>query len=293
MPKTTNPLRYPGAKRLLVPYIQNLLECNNLEGCTFYEPYAGSAAVGLELLKREIINRLVIVEKDVLLYSFWLCVFTCTDELCERINAVSVDINTWNELNPLREIVSPYDTDVLDLGLAGLFFNRTNFSGILNANPIGGLSQASEYKIDCRFNKPVLIELIRAMARLRDRIEIYWDDALNFMRNYQNNLFRVPSFVYFDPPYFVKGKQLYRHSYSVNDHRALANYVRGIHGFDWLISYDDDPFICGLYCETGAQYQPFHLDYSVAKETRSCGKELLISNLPLPPVALQRAGGQL
>ena len=51
MPETINPLRYPGAKRSLVSYIDTLLEANHLQGCTFYEPYAGSAAVGLELLQ--------------------------------------------------------------------------------------------------------------------------------------------------------------------------------------------------------------------------------------------------
>ena len=52
MPDTINPLRYPGAKRSLVNYIDALLNANHLQGCTFYEPYAGSAAVGLDLLQR-------------------------------------------------------------------------------------------------------------------------------------------------------------------------------------------------------------------------------------------------
>ena len=36
-----NPLRYPGAKSKLVPYIEKLLKAENLTGCTFYEAYAG------------------------------------------------------------------------------------------------------------------------------------------------------------------------------------------------------------------------------------------------------------
>jgi DNA adenine methylase len=39
-----------------------------------------------------------------------------------------------------------------ELGLAFLFFNRTNYSGIINAGPIGGKRQLSKYKMQCRFN---------------------------------------------------------------------------------------------------------------------------------------------
>jgi len=286
MPKTTNPLRYPGAKRQLVPYIEDLLKCNNLVGCSFYEPYAGSAAVGLDLLQRGIISKLVIVEKDVLIYSLWKCVFNCFDDLCKRIEDTPISMDTWISLTPLRAVNSPYDADLLDLGFAGLFFNRTNFSGIITANPIGGMQQSSAYSIDCRFNKVVLIDLIQKLSRFRSQVEVHWDDALNHMKSEIKNLTKETSFVYFDPPYYEKGKQMYRHYYTNTDHKALAAFVKEKKQFDWLISYDDAPYICGLYSGSGAKYQPFYLDYSVARETRSRGKELLISNLPLPPLSL-------
>lgn len=284
MPTTINPLRYPGAKRELVPYIESLLECNNLVGCTFFEPYAGSAVVGLELLQKGIINKLILVEKDVLIYSFWKCVFSYSEDLCGRIENISVDLDTWLSFKPLRDITSPNNGDLLDLGVAGLFFNRTNFSGIINANPIGGIKQTSSYKINCRFNKPVLINLIRKLSLLKDKVEVNWDDAIKFINMAKNNFPREVSFVYFDPPYFGKGKQMYRHYYTNTDHKALASFVRNNKHFDWLISYDDEPYICGLYSGTGAKYRQFYLDYSVSSGRRSLGKELLISNLPLPPV---------
>ena len=95
MPTTINPLRYPGAKRQLVSYVVRLLECNNLVGCNFYEPYAGSAVVGLSLLKRGIVKKLVLVERDLLIYSFWKCVFSCPDDLCRRIEDTPINIDTW------------------------------------------------------------------------------------------------------------------------------------------------------------------------------------------------------
>ena len=52
-----NPLRYPGAKSKLVPYIKKLIEAEKLTNCTLYEPYAGSAAVSLALLESETISK--------------------------------------------------------------------------------------------------------------------------------------------------------------------------------------------------------------------------------------------
>jgi Site-specific DNA methylase len=289
MSKTINPLRYPGAKRTLVNYIDDLLQVNNLQGSCFIEPYAGSAAVGLELLQRRSINSLVLCEKDILIYAFWESVFKLTDELCERILDTPITIETWHQLNHFRKITDVNQAPILDLGFAGLFFNRTNFSGILKANPIGGVHQKSEYNIDCRFNKKRIIEVIRQLAEYRDKVEVYCDDAIAFLQKQNLRFLQKNCFVYFDPPYFEKGAKIYRHFYKNQDHIKLSKYVSQAHHFDWIISYDDAPFICGLYSSTGAQYTPFFLDYSCASKVRSQGQELLISNLPLPPFPIANA----
>lgn len=283
MPETINPLRYPGAKRSLVGYIDDLLDANHLRGCTFYEPYAGSAVVGLELLRQGHINNLVLCEKDILLYAFWECVFRNTDELCGIIEDTDITIETWHQMLPYREMEELTQTELVNLAFAGLFFNRTNFSGILKANPIGGINQTSQYGINCRFNKVKIIEIIQQLSVHRNSVEVYLGDALEFMRTQYPNFIRENCFAYFDPPYFEKGPKIYRHYYTNQDHIALARFVREIHNLDWIISYDDAPFICGLYGDTGAQYQPFFLDYTCASKVRTQGQELLISNLPLPP----------
>jgi len=283
MPETINPLRYPGAKRTLVNYIDDLLRVNHLQGCCFFEPYAGSAAVGLELLRRGSIQSLLLCEKDILIYSFWKSVFTQTDALCTRILETPITIDTWKELNCYRDVTDLDPELTIDLGFAGLFFNRTNFSGILNANPIGGINQTSEYSIDCRFNKEKIINIIREFSQYRDRVEVHFEDALAFMHTQRKRFLREDCFAYFDPPYYEKGSKIYRHYYTERDHVALSRYVGTVHHLDWIISYDDAPFICGLYGDTGAQYRPFFLDYSCASKVRGQGKELLISNLPLPP----------
>jgi DNA adenine methylase len=283
VPKTINPLRYPGAKRSLVNYIGALLNANHLEGCTFFEPYAGSAVVGLELLQRGYIGNLVLCEKDILLYAFWECVFRETDALCDKIQDTPITIETWQQLNIYRQVSSLEQASLLDLGFAGLFFNRTNFSGILKANPIGGINQTSKYDISCRFNKSKIVEIICRLSTFRELVEVHYGDALQFMNTQNPRFLRQNCFSYFDPPYYEKGSKIYRHFYTNQDHINLAQYVRGVRHLDWIISYDDALFICGLYGDTGAQYQPFFLDYTCASKVRTKGQELLISNLPLPP----------
>lgn len=287
MPITTNPLRYPGAKKALAGYIDDLLRANNLQNCCFIEPYAGSAAVGLDLLQRGSIDSLVLCEKDILIYSFWESVFWQTEALCDRIVETPITIDTWKQLKCYRKVTRLGQESTLDLGYAGLFFNRTNFSGILSANPIGGIDQKSKYRIDCRFNKERIISMIKNISQYRDRTEVHYDDAINFMQTQSTRFLRECCFAYFDPPYYDKGPQIYRYFYTDYDHIALSKYVRQVHHLDWIISYDDSPFICGLYGNTGAQYRPFFLDYSCAQKVRSKGRELLISNLPLPPFVVE------
>jgi DNA adenine methylase len=291
MPETINPLRYPGAKRSLLQYVEDLLYANNLQGCSFFEPYAGSAAIGIGLLQRGMIKSLALCEKDLLLYAFWECVFRKTNALCERINETPITIETWKKLLPYRNAEKPNKKEILELGFAGLFFNRTNFSGILKANPIGGINQKSRYDISCRFNKERIINIIKSIAKKKNVVEVYFGDALEFM-NLQNIKFISQTcFAYFDPPYYEKGSRIYRHYYINQDHVNLAKYIKKLKNIDWIISYDDAPFICNLYSDDKNQCQPFFLDYSCASKIRSRGKELLISNLPLPPFSMDNVVG--
>ncbi|AXF21379.1 DNA methyltransferase [Burkholderia pyrrocinia] len=274
-----SPLRYPGGKARLAAYISGVIEENYLNGCTFYEPFAGGASVSLELLRLGFISSAVLIERDPLVYAFWWCVFNITDDLCAAVEACPVTMETWTQLQPTREVAYPADGrfTILQLGVAGLFYNRTNFSGILGAGPIGGEAQTSRYKIDCRFNKEKIVRQIRSVARFADRVRIYCDDAISFMRTNAEEIATGFAFVYVDPPYYQQGPKLYRHHYTDADHVALAQFLQ-TQGYPWLLSYDDHPRIRELY--DGNTVQPIYLDYNV-KSSRTA-RELAISNLMIP-----------
>jgi DNA adenine methylase len=274
-----SPLRYPGGKARLAAYISGVIEENYLNGCTFYEPFAGGASVSLELLRLGFVSDAVLVEKDPLVFSFWWCVFNRTEDLCAAVDACPVSIETWQQLQPTRAIADPTDGrfTVLQLATAGLFFNRTNFSGIIGAGPIGGEEQLSEYKIDCRFNKEKITRQIRAAARFSHRISVHCGDAVTFMRENAEAISTGFSFVYVDPPYYEQGRKLYRHHYVDEDHVQLASFLQN-QAYPWLLSYDDHPRIRELYA--GNTVQPIYLDYNV--RSSRLAQELAISNRVIP-----------
>lgn len=281
--KSTNPLRYPGGKYYLAEYVSKVLDYNCIENCIFFEPYAGSAAVSLELLYQRKVKEIVIIEKDPLIYAFWKSVIDYTNELCEEIEKLEISLNTWYEFAPYKKASTPLQFPLVKLGTAGLFYNRTNYSGILTANPLGGKKQTSKYKIDCRFNKKTIINHILKIANYSSQITVKWSDALKFLKEHLKVLNQKKSFVYIDPPYYEKGKSLYRYYYKDNDHKDLADFIKKCR-FPWLISYDDHPFINNLYFgqNNNLNSQKLYCDYSAQKHKK--GNEILISNLVIPPL---------
>lgn len=280
----SSPLRYPGGKAFLVDYVANLLRENYLDLCTFIEPYAGSAVVSIELLHQGLVNNVVLIERDPLIYAFWKSVFQCPYELIERIQNLPITIDTWTKFQKYRFADSPFDYPLAEMGTAGFFFNRTTFSGIMKAGPLGGLAQISQYKIDCRFNKDRLIQQIYKISHLHHKIEVCFDDAIKYLRTNRRWLRRENCFLYIDPPYYQKGAQLYRYWYNYNDHEQLACFLLKLEA-PWLVSYDNHEAIRKLYKNANG-LQEIYTDYSTS--TRRREQELLFSNLHIPPFIEQQ-----
>ena len=111
---------------------------------------------------------------------------------------------------------------------------------------IGGHGQNGKYKIDARFNKLDLIERIQKIARFSHRIHVSNLDGLTFIKKMDTKKHEV--FIYLDPPYFLKGAELYMNYFSKKDHRKLSNYLDRIEK-KWIVSYDNQDFILNLYAE--------------------------------------------
>lgn len=268
--KSYSPLRYPGGKGQIYKMMVSILEKNNLIGCTYIEPFAGGAGIAIRLLFENKVNKVVINDIDRSIYAVWYSILYLSDELIEKIKDTEINMDEWYKQKEIQK--SKNDVSILELGFSTLFLNRTNRSGIIKAGVIGGKKQNGNYKIDCRFNKEKLIDLIVKISSNKDRIEIYNKDAKEFIDLIKR---KKKKFFFIDPPYFNKGKDLYTNFFSENDHIELAKFIKKkLSNQPLLISYDKCPQIEALYNRYNKE--TILLNYSVQNKKK--GEELLFSN---------------
>lgn len=268
MPVTDSPLRYPGGKSQLIPFVIEVLRANDLFYGEYAEPFAGGAGIALTLLLDGYVDRIHINDVDPAIHAFWYAVLNRTDALCNLIDTTKVTIDTWHEQRKVH--FAKKGANSLALGFSTLFLNRTNRSGILKGGVIGGFEQGGEYKLDCRFNRSDLIRKIERIARYRHRIALSRLDAVDFMRQV------VPAaaqqtLVNIDPPYFGKGPELYTNFYGESDHATLASVVRELDR-PWMVTYDDTPEIRRLY----ADYPTFLYGLNYSAQVKRVGTELMV-----------------
>lgn len=268
MPINDSPLRYPGGKSQLAPYVIELLRENNLFGAVYVEPFAGGAGIAWRLLFDGYASEVWINDIDPSIYSFWHSVMHFTDALCERIETIDITIEEWRRQKIIQTTAPP---ESLDLGFSTFFLNRTNRSGILKAGVIGGLAQAGEWKLDCRFNRGALIAKIRRIALYAEQIQLTRQDAKKYLSETCKKLPKI-SLLNIDPPYYRKGPELYCSFYQHGDHVALSKVIRRLKQ-PWMLTYDDTSEIRNLYSDlpTATQLLTYYA------QVKRAGVELLIT----------------
>jgi len=249
--KHYSPLRYPGGKNCIFPFMAKLFYENNILGIPYAEPYAGGAGLALHLLLDGYVEKIYLNDLDPFVYYFWKVVLNRTDELCRWIEDVPVDVETWKYYKNLyRQGVESND---LDIAKTTFYLNRTNISGVLDAGPIGGYSQSNKYTIDVRFNKSDLISKILLIAENKKNIILSNYDGIYFVKSLNRK--RSNIFIYLDPPYVEKGHYLYMNYFQERDHIELSKFVSKIRK-KWMISYDKNDLILKNYSKWNMiQYQ--------------------------------------
>ena len=240
-----SPLRYPGGKNKIYNKVLEILK--PYYPTTYIEPFAGGVSLPIRLLHNNEVEKIIINDYDKSVYAFWHSVLNHTDELIELIKNEPITIENWHKHKTILKN-KENEPNLLKLGFSMLYLNRTNRSGILNAGVIGGLKQDGNYKLDCRFNKDKIIEKIKLIGEMRDRIELYNMDVNKFVTTVVPKVDN--SFTFFDPPYYHKGKSLYPEFFTETDHIALRNTIeKCMMNKNWIVTYDNADEIKNLYSD--------------------------------------------
>lgn len=273
-----SPLRYPGGKAAFSPFITKIIEHNGILGGHYFEPYAGGAGIALDLLFQNRVSHIHINDADPAVYAFWISVTEHSPELLRLLELTPINMEEWFKWRSV--MCEDSKSSVVEKGFATLFMNRTNRSGILNAGVIGGKNQNGKYKIDTRFKKDVIAARIEKIAKHADSISVYCKDSLNLLKSI-SSLLPEKSLIYLDPPYYVKGKGLYRNYYKHDDHVAIAELLQSKEfRRSWVVSYDNTKEICSMY--QTSQSLDYNLNYSAQKKYK--GNEIMFfaNNLIIP-----------
>ena len=264
-----SPLRYPGGKGKLAEFMKYMIEQLGHSGGTYIEPFAGGAGIAIELLLRGIVSRVVINDYDKGIWSSWKAILTETDRFIAELAVVPLSMEEWNRQRNI--CLTQNDKYSFELGFATFYMNRTNRSGIIKGGVIGGTDQAGSWKMDARFNREELIRRIRSISDRKSDIKLYNKDINSFITRYIP-LYEENALVYFDPPYFEKGKQLYMNYFQFKDHVRIERAIRDHVKCDWIITYDDAPEIKDIYRVYSMCL--YDLNYSVS--TKCKASELMV-----------------
>ena len=263
-----SPLRYPGGKAPLASFFENTIESLELDKPTYFEPYAGGAGAGLELLFREKVGCVVINDLDPAIHACWRAMIFDSDRFLRRLEKTPLTINEWQIQREIYRRRHDKSTDPLHLGFATFYLNRTSRSGILGAGVIGGIQQTGTYKIGARYPKQVLKSRIEKLAEMRSKIRVTRFDGAARLEYYlqKDNLF-----AYVDPPYVEKGSSLYMSAFKEENHVELARVLNRNSSANWILTYDVTDLIKRLY----KARKPFEFELLYSAHLRNLGGEKL------------------
>lgn len=261
--------RYPGAKTKFLPLFREKWYADI--GDEFTDVFVGGGSVLLDVAEKRPDVRLHANDLNECMHAFWSLVADEAKPLLPLLDLIS----RTPTVELFKSLRASQPTDQYDLAYRAVFFNRTTFSGIETAGPIGGEGQKSQWGIACRYNAKKLVqEICKARTLLGGRTTVTKLDATA-------SLAPFPGFLYLDPPYYVKGDMLYRYSMDRAMHERLAALLRERQP-PWALSYDSCPEIKALY--EGFDIEEIDARYSINGTKTKWAKK--------PEVLVRATGGR-
>jgi DNA adenine methylase len=262
--------RYPGGKVRYKGFIlPALYRCSGFS--IYAEPFVGGGSVALAMAAKHPSVKLILNDLETGISAFWDLVANAPDtELKELANRI---LNTRPTVSLFHEIKASQPSDRLGRAFRALFLNRASHGG-MGENPLGGKGQTSKGKIDSRWSaKNRVKELHEARRLLAGRTKVLNADFASVIPLAAG----ANTLTFLDPPYYEAGNQLYQFKWTDADHIRLHDALAG--KSNWVMSYDDHPFIKDLY-KTLAYLMS--VKYSMGQNRKKMSELLLFPRLEFP-----------
>jgi len=263
-------IRYPGSKAKLTARIIDMLFPESVALAlwaavkpisVYCEPFVGAGAMAADIMPRlhSKSTSVWLNDKDYWITCMWQTVQNDPEALCALIR----------EFEPSQEHFVHFksedgrrDIDPVLAGFRKLALHQMSYSGLgcMAGSALGGKDQTnSEYSPKCRW-KPARLQ--KKIWALHDQLQMH--HAKITCRDFAGVLQELgrSAFVYADPPYYEKGKQLYKHNMEEADHARLAELLK-MATFRWVLSYDGHDRIRELY--SWARIEEISVTYTTAR----------------------------
>ncbi len=206
-------LRYPGGKSKFIPIIYSKLQEGRAK--TLVSPYTGGGSAELSLLEAGVVDRLILNDKDVGIYALFWVIKHMPDQLFGRLRNCHPTHRLFFKAQDI--VKADYaGCTLIEAAWYTLLLNRLVYSGIFNANPLGGRS-GTRLQLKSRWNPEKLCKRIEVLHALSDRYDVSNLDACDLI---EDTYWLPDTTIFIDPPYVGQGKNLYRH---VVDHESCKN----------------------------------------------------------------------
>lgn len=242
-----SPLRYPGGKTRAIKVLKSFIPAGKT---TLLSPFLGGGSFELALAN----EGMQVYANDLFhpLYTFWKVLKERPSELQAAVQAACpVSKEAFADLR--TNILAM--TDELETATAYYLVNRCSFSG---STFCGGFSQQSA---DGRMNQAAIDRLTTVSLA---NVQLSNDDCVAFLQTHPQTENTV---VYADPPYYIQtyvyGKDGDMHEGF--DHRGFASELKK--RTDWVLSYNDCPFIRQLYAD--CRIESVHWSYGMSTKPSS------------------------
>jgi DNA adenine methylase len=253
LPAPTPFFRYPGGKTKLRDQILCELRGRWSSDVEEYrEPFFGGGSVGILFARgTPDVRRVWINDKDPGIACLWTAVIRSPEALIRRVLSFTPSVESFYTIKQWLLTDPPVPKSpsaVTDYGFRKLAIHQISYSGLgtQSGGPLGGEFQESAYPIDCRWSPDSICGKIRSLHAMFSRLEVRHGccTCLDFQEVIDDGARR--SLIYLDPPYYVKGNDLYQCKFYHDDHLRLRRILRQTE-HDWVLSYDDQTDIRQWY----------------------------------------------